>query len=473
MRYGFFATCSSFGFALALGCGGDAPTEGGGATGMGIDTISGTAPETEAGSGTTDPTVASMTGTGSTTDTPTTDTPSGSGTVADDSTSTGGESSSSGAGDESTTTGREQGCEPQGEQVVEFSYIWVANSSDGTISKIDTDSGVELGRYIVRPDRNGNPSRTSVNRYGDVVVANRSGGITKVFASVEDCQESNGMPGIQTSSGPGDVLDWGIEECIAWHTEINHDNNRPVAWQNGVLNEETCEFEGVNLYTAYLDTGVDGTVEIAQLDGDNGMVIDTIPMPEIARLTHGFYGAAIDTEDNAWFSQLQGGQLVRVNAADNSVDTWDVGDNYGYGITVADGYVWVCGRGTHRFDPVAETWDTVQTIDPGAYIHTGGCMGDGAGVLYRGTHDRVVGIDTNTLATTVELTAQLAGDDYIWGVAVDFDGFVWAIPRNATHAYKLDPANPANPLVLTVEGLINSYTYSDMTGFSLFSVLPG
>ncbi|MCR9159851.1 MAG: hypothetical protein ACE37F_05840 [Nannocystaceae bacterium] len=384
---------------------------------------------------------------------------------------TGGESS----GGDDTTTGGEKGCDGGGggSKVVEFSYIWIANSSQGTISKIDTTTGEELGRYITRPDGNGNPSRTSVNRFGDVAVANRSGGITKVFADPEDCLESNGVPGIQTSTGPDDVLPWGEDECIAWYTEIAHNNNRPVAWTNGTLNEETCEYEGVDVYTAYLDSGVAGTVEIARLDGTTGVVQNTIPMPETPLQSHGFYGAAVDGEDRAWFSQLQGGQLVRVNT-DQTVDVWEVADHPGYGITVTqEGYVWICGRDTHRFDPVTETWAQAQAVDPGAYVHTGGCMGDGNGTLYRGAHANVLGIDTETLDTVVTLPAGQPGDDHIWGVAVDFDGFVWAIPRNAEHAYKMDPSMPAAPIVQTVEGLQDCYTYSDMTGFSLFSVVPG
>jgi streptogramin lyase len=373
-----------------------------------------------------------------------------------------------------STTGEPQGCNDDGGNVVEFSYIWIANSSDGTISKIDTTTGTELGRYITRPDGNGNPSRTSVNRFGDVAVANRSGGITKVFADPEDCLESNGIPGIQTSTGPDDVLPWGEEECVAWYTEIAHNNNRPVAWTNGTLNKETCEYEGVDVFTAYFDSGVAGTIEIAKLDGSLGTIIETIPMPDTPLKSHGFYGAAIDGNDNAWFSQLQGGQLVRVNT-DMTVDTWDVeGTHNGYGITVTqDGYVWICGRDTHRFDPVTETWETAQAVAPDAYVHTGGCMGDGNGLLYRAAHANVLGIDTETLDTVVTLPAGQPGDDHIWGVAVDFDGFVWAIPRNAEHAYKMDPNVPADPIVLTVEGLQDCYTYSDMTGFSLFSVVPG
>ena len=43
----------------------------------------------------------------------------------------------------------------------EFSYIWVANSPEGTVSKINTRLLTEEARFVTRPDGDGNPSRTS------------------------------------------------------------------------------------------------------------------------------------------------------------------------------------------------------------------------------------------------------------------------------------------------------------------------
>ena len=111
---------------------------------------------------------------------------------------------------------------------VELSYIWISNSSQQTISKIDTVTMVEEGRYRAKV-ANGDPSRTSVNLLGDVAVANRNGGVAKFWADPADCIESNGTPGIQTSSGGGDILAWEDEECRAWYTDFVCGSNRPVA----------------------------------------------------------------------------------------------------------------------------------------------------------------------------------------------------------------------------------------------------
>src|SRR5207245_8257674 len=55
--------------------------------------------------------------------------------------------------------------------------IWVANTGEGTISKIDTRTLKELARYRTGPTTTPgtpDPSRTTVGMAGDVVVATRA-----------------------------------------------------------------------------------------------------------------------------------------------------------------------------------------------------------------------------------------------------------------------------------------------------------
>ncbi|MCS6799014.1 MAG: putative metal-binding motif-containing protein, partial [Myxococcota bacterium] len=79
------------------------------------------------------------------------------------------------------------GLDPEGALVLDSRrvvthFIWIANSGEGTVSKVDTRTFVEVARYITGPAGRGNdPSRTSVNTEGDVYVGNRSGrSLTKI-----------------------------------------------------------------------------------------------------------------------------------------------------------------------------------------------------------------------------------------------------------------------------------------------------
>jgi hypothetical protein len=202
----------------------------------------------------------------------------------------------------------------------DFSYIWIANSQQNTISKIDTQTLVEKGRYWVRPDNLGNPSRTSVNLSGDVVTASRDGGFTKFYAQIEDCQESNGMPGIQTSTD-SNMLPWDQEECRAWHTPMGYISQRPAAWTQGTFNNGTCAFENQKVWTSGNNLQ-NGTVDVLLVNGDTGAIESNVVVSGIMADYYGIYGAAVDSDGNFWGSQLSQGYLVNINRQTLQYKTW-------------------------------------------------------------------------------------------------------------------------------------------------------
>jgi hypothetical protein len=335
----------------------------------------------------------------------------------------------------------------------EFSFLWAANSDQGTISKIDTKTVTEIGRYIVRPDSNGSPSRTSVSLSGHVGVANRSGGVTKIYADEQFCDESNGMPGIQTSNS-NQFLPWGTEECIAWHKPMQYASQRPVAWGPGEFNEGSCQWEDEELWTAATQGQ---TIDVYVLDGDDGATKEMVTLNGVPADFYGIYGGAVDGNGDFWGSQLGQGQLVRVNRDDMTYDLWPMAAG-GYGMTVdSEGYVWTCSYDVARFDPNTETW---QTASVGGYT---GCMADAAedGLLWMSDGQGVIGVNRETLV--VEKT-WLAGGSY--GVSIDFEGYVWTVAYGS-NVSKIDPETGQ---FWTYNGLVGAYTYSDMTGYALSNV---
>lgn len=343
----------------------------------------------------------------------------------------------------------DDGCGPQNGELG-LSYIWIANSTEGTISKIDTVDMVERGRYIVRPDSAGNPSRTSVNLDGDVAVANRNGGITKIYALAERCEDTNDTPGIQTASS-AEFLAWGEEECIAWHTPMDYASQRPVAWTHGVFNKETCRREQQKLWTSGSNTP--GVVDILRLDGDTGEVEASVTISGVIADSFGVYGGAVDARGNFWGSQVSMGKLIFVDFETLEYKLWDT-PHGAYGITVdPSGRVWVCSGNAQRFDPGTETW---KSVPAGEY---GGCMTDADGTLYKPTPGGILALDTETM--TINQTYKLP--QHIHGISIDFNGYVWGVSQD-TEAYRLDPADGSYE---TIGGLVGAYTYSDMTGFAL------
>ncbi|MEM9459765.1 MAG: hypothetical protein AAGF11_36650 [Myxococcota bacterium] len=73
-------------------------------------------------------------------------------------------------------------------------------------------------------------------------------------------------------------------------------------------------------------------------------------------------------------------------------------------------------------------------------------------------------VDTAT-ATLEQDAIALPGCGDPVGVSIDGEGYAWVVDRAAEQAYKVDPETYG--VELTVTGLVDPYTYSDMTGFGL------
>ncbi len=399
---------------------------------------------------------------------------SGSTAAAASSSSTGGADDSSGGDIKLDVGAPEGGLGPCG---CELAYIWVANADEGTVSKINVRTLEEEGRYITRPDGNGNPSRTSVNLAGDVAVANRHGGLTKIYAEEGDCLDTNGMPGIQTSSGPGDVLPWGVEECVAWHTEFPTTNQRPVAWIGGAVTPGTCDSTDQKVWTVSSENpglapgiGGAGGVRVSLLNGDTGVVEDEVivPQEEFVGGNLGAYGGAVDADGNLFFVHMGtvtiGPRLGRVEIDTMEYTTWELPAGVAsYGITVDHfGHVWLSstfGAGAARFQPETETWDTI-----GGFVSAGGLAEGPDNHMWISTTQGAVSVDIETLERGPTFIAQQGGESK--GVSFDIDGYLWVVNE---WAWKVDPATGLD--VGSYNGLTGPYTYSDMTGYALGNVI--
>lgn len=362
----------------------------------------------------------------------------------------------------------------------ELTHLWVADYASGTVIKINTRTLIAEGRYQTHPDGSGDPSRTSVNLAGDVAVANRFGGLVKFFGDTSKCVDSNGVPGIQTSSGIDDVLPWDTEECRAWFTDFPTSNQRPVAWTAGTNAKEPCAAEGAMVWTVTSEVaglfpglGGAGGVIASLVDGESGAISEQVTIPEFNGASFGAYGGAVDGGGNLWFSPLgtfAPGRLVRVDRQSLAYEVHDIPMGIApYGITVDHtGRVWLSstlGSNAARFDPVASSWSTVP--------------GFGGSGLAEGPDDWMYVSSGSTVRSihvdTLDLGPVWMTDESVKGVSFDADGFLWATtwrdpknPESSAAAFKIDVSTMTTESVFP--DLEDPYTYSDMTGNALGSV---
>ncbi|MEK6609063.1 MAG: hypothetical protein AABZ30_15500 [Myxococcota bacterium] len=338
-------------------------------------------------------------------------------------------------------------------------FLWIANSPDGTVTKIDTETGVEVGRYRSGPGGD-DPSRTTVGLDGDVVVANRGGSsAVRIHADTASCPDVNSDGLISTSTGPADVLAWGADECVLWFHSFGPEGG-------GLARAAAFDFvaDADGSLSSGVWIGLWDAQRLVKLDADTGATLATVDIPG-----HNPYGMAFDGAGDIWVSDRGANTIVRVDVA---TLTWEAiaipsgCDPYGIAAD-GDGFVWVPGYSCgilHRYNSATGEWASVSLGGGNGR----GVAHDGEGFVWVAVNNGPSGvhkIDAATMTTvaTIPIATTLVG------MAVDFNGYIWAVDQGYSQVYRIDPDTLA---LSTVPTGSNPYTYSDMTGFQLVNAAP-
>ncbi|QQR88657.1 MAG: SBBP repeat-containing protein [Myxococcales bacterium] len=311
-----------------------------------------------------------------------------------------------------------------------YMHVWVANTGEGTVSKLDAETGKEVARYpsVIAngittkvgtmnhgalawnvacgsySQVTGNcPSRTSLDQDGNAYVANRAffaqGTITKYADYLNDaeklqnCDDRNGTDGIQTShdkNGDGriDVNDpeefiGPADECILWTRNVGGTGATPRALAVGKNRDGAAGFVWVGMFGAdhpdaraiwALDpyTGLP-----AKRSDDSEIKFGHAAINEIST-----YGAVTDVQGRIWFMS-RGGNLGLAYIDTDTKAFHYVGNlpnkDLGYGITAdRDGNIYVAVTGGEdiflRYNPNTQEYTGVSAkigSDPDLYYGYG------------------------------------------------------------------------------------------------------
>ncbi|MCO4760295.1 MAG: hypothetical protein KC502_02250 [Myxococcales bacterium] len=329
-----------------------------------------------------------------------------------------------------------------------LNHIWIANTSEKTISKINTKTGQEKGRYHSCTS----PSRTSVDLNGDVWVGCRSGGqVMKFLVDPTKCPDKNGNGKVDTSTdtngdgkiSPSEMLPFNQDECLKFIV-------KPFPSEN------TIRALGVDKDN-YAWAGGWGQKKLWRLDPNTGAVVDTI------NLGCNPYGLVIDQKGVIWVAGRGCGVLVQANPKTKAVTKHGNGKGSPYGINVdMFGKIWIANTNNYssRFDPLTGKWNSVAHNKRSRGIAT---SNDGYVYVALDSTSSVAKINATTLVTEAHIS--LGSSRYPVGIAVDYDGYVWAVNQSKGTASKVDPKT--NTVVGEYPVGKGPYTYSDMTGYTL------
>jgi len=260
-------------------------------------------------------------------------------------------------------------------------YAWIANAGEGTISKINTQTGREVGRYFAGPPDGGgfhwylSPSRTVIDKDGNCWVANRvsapdTASVTMIVIDGGDDRNGNSIIDTSTdlnSNGiiePAEMLPWGQDERVKRHYQVGnlagdqargmvidksgklwvglsvslsliqldpnlpiatYAPNQPPAMPTPILNVFTGRYPyGLALAPSgliYMSTLSTWAFEFDPGVASGGTILGPALTDSIDHSPAANYGLAVDKDCNVWFASPSHPRCIRWDTAAN---TWSV-----------------------------------------------------------------------------------------------------------------------------------------------------
>jgi streptogramin lyase len=411
-------------------------------------------------------------------------------------------------------------------------FIAVANSARGTLTRIAVEDipafgiaeGDVVGEYRTAPSgMAANPSRTTVDGYGNVWVGNRSewgvvageqkGSMTRVGLVIGGTRtDAAGVPtaGGQYLQGPfeycgcedrdGDGL---IKTSVGYPRTTGLPNADYVAtalpWPNTAGADSfggvsTAEDECITAYYRTEGTGV----RHVSIDKDNDIWVSGTGNREFELVDGslatqqfafqglcGGYGGVVDPDGVVWSAQWGTTGLLRYDPIANTQQCLPI-PNYGMGIdaecttSLTDFSVWTSVANDNNAREVSPGGTLLNTYVHGAGATTprGLVVKNGQVWVAHSTSNTVGHIDTfgNPVGnvTMFEPTFGVTGSAP-HGVAADTNDKIWAVNRSTNNAMRIDPTlGVAGQVDLAVDLGSGAfpYNYSDMTGDLYLSIAP-
>ncbi len=330
-------------------------------------------------------------------------------------------------------------------------YIWIPSGGDATVTKVNTRTWVEEGRYRLGPGNFANLGGISTSLAVDVVVSASVPEPRVTRVNVEDCAAGD------TSSGRDDVRDWGDDACVMWSTVIP----TPMSYSLTTIAWEARR--SLDALEHFIWVGDAIGHEVIELDGDGNLTGREVDVSiETA-------GIAMDPDGMLWVG-AHGiiGILTEVDPVEAEVvDTYRaVGQKYDCIAADAEGRIWITGLETTAavFDQTTE-----EFTDLG--IGVWGIAVDGEGSAWFGGLDALLyEVDRDDLSYR---TWGIGFGEWGYGTVytgVDVDGKVWSVDPSSVEAHVSPPGDPEN-FDIAIDTLLTPGACGDMTGTQLAYVV--
>jgi len=404
-------------------------------------------------------------------------------------------------------------CLQLSENTIAWPYIAIANSGRNTVTRAEVNTGNVVGEYLTRPNgMGGNPSRTTVDAYGNAWVGNRDessnamGSVTRIgllvggtrvdaggnpdpngdyvqnpsYCTCED-RDFDGL--IKTSQGypwGNGTSDW-TPTSLSWSNAGSADTNGGVS---------TAEDECITAYVRVAGTKVRFVAVDPFGDVWTGSATDrlfqkinaataTAVSSSIFNSICGGYGGLVDGDNVIWSANWDPGNgsgFMRYDVNFPSAPLTCISNiqNYGVGIDPDTCHIWTTSA---YYDNNLREVDQAGNL-LNVYNHFGASspVDLTRGVVVSNGSVWVAHGNSNTIGRVTTAGVHLGNipvGALPTGVAADTNGKIWSTNLGSNNASRIDPSTIPGSVDLTVDlGFgASPYNYSDMTGSVLLQAI--
>lgn len=356
---------------------------------------------------------------------------------------------------------------PVGELTLPFTpresqTVWVPNTGDGTVSKIDALRSVETARYAT----GGAPERVAVDHNGDAWVLATSfdavSTLTKLAGDRSACVDRDG-DGVWTSRGPDDVLALGADECVLFTREVGEPGE--VARSLSVDGARTPD----GILGGDVWVGMERGARVIEFDGQTGEPLRVVATPDVAP-----YASVFDPWGILWLLDRDG-VVARVDPGTKpvSLDLIEVPLScYALESLASDrgGVLTMTGASCERvmvYDPARGRWDDVKT--DGVLTPRGvAALDDASWVVHMSGELSRVSRDPLEIEATYSLANASRTPIESTAIGADSSGRLWVVsarggPRGTGVVTRFDPDREKVGAQIPVGRLPRGQ--GDLTGF--------
>lgn len=349
-------------------------------------------------------------------------------------------------------------------------HIWVPNSNEGTVSKINTITGNELARYKTGPLSYGNPSRTTVDLQGNCWVGNRQTGTAVKIGLYENGQyidrNHNGI--IETSRdlnndgiiSRDEILPWGQDECVLLEVVLipgNEGTYTPGDYEGAYANDYWNPGpRGLAVdYKNNVWIGTFSSMMYYYVNGNNGQILNCI---DVSSVGHTPYGAVLDHNGILWSSSYTGNTLLRLDPKNNSYNIINL-PHIAYGLALdQNNHLFISGREDYLISCLNIITGQIEWTKTSSCAQ--GITTSIDGDIWSADHKQGT---VTRYSNNGDIKTIITVGNTPTGVCVDNAGKIWAVDNGDENIHRIDPLTNSIDVSKRIPGGLH-YGYSDMTG---------